>query len=234
MKCYPPWKACRHRICWIKIVFSAGGGGEPSILPGFEDAAQWITKHGYWQNVHTNALIYSPAIGRMLRRDQGEINISLDSSSPEIYRNVKGINGFARVVDSLKKYVADARSPAQIVLKYIIYEKTTRYRKLRNSSKCAHLLASKKFSFHLISGKSMPIKLVNRLMLRRLSCPGRPGILASKRVLFISPGKLLKKSTILQWPIFHDFLLAIQKKIIYSISQLKYRFSIVGDVRLCA
>lgn len=30
------------------------------------------------------------------------------------------------------------------------------------------------------------------------------------------------------------FLLAIQKKIIYSISQLKYIFSIVGDVRFCA
>lgn len=127
-----------------KNCFFSWGGGEPSILPGFEDAAQWITKHGYWQNVHTNALIYSPAIGRMLRRDQGEINISLDSSSPEIYRNVKGINGFARVVDSLKKYVADARSPAQIVLKYIIYEKNNQIPEIAQFIKMCASLGIKK------------------------------------------------------------------------------------------
>lgn len=123
-----------------KNCFFSWGGGEPSILPGFEDAAQWITKHGYWQNVHTNALIHSPAIGRMLRRGQGEINISLDSSSPEIYKSVKGVNGFAKVVDSLKKYVADARSPEQIVLKYIIYEKNNQIPEIAQFIKlCASL-----------------------------------------------------------------------------------------------
>lgn len=123
-----------------KNCFFSWGGGEPSILPGFENAAQWITKHGYWQNVHTNALIYSPAIGRMLRRGQGEINISLDSSSPEIYKAVKGVNGFAKVVDSLKKYVADARSPEQIVLKYIIYEKNNQIPEIAQFIKmCASL-----------------------------------------------------------------------------------------------
>ncbi len=142
----------------------------------------------------------------------GEINISLDSSSPEIYRNVKGINGFARVVDSLKKYVADARSPAQIVLKYIIYEKQP------DTGNCA-IHQNVRISWHQKIQLSFDFREVNAnkvseqtLCCGGFSCPGRPGILALKRCLFISPGKLLKKSTILQWPIFHDFLLAIQKK----------------------
>lgn len=120
--------------------FFSWGGGEPSILPGFEDASQWIAKHGYWQNVHTNALIHSPAISRMLRRGQGEINISLDSSSPKTYRDVKGVNGFGKVMDSLGQYVADASSPEQIVLKYIIFEKNNRIPEIANFIKlCASL-----------------------------------------------------------------------------------------------
>lgn len=120
--------------------FFSWGGGEPSILPGFENAASWVTGHGYWQNVHTNALIYSPAIGKMLKRGQGQINISLDSSSPQIYKAVKGVNGFAKVTDSLKRYVHDARDTSQIVLKYIIFEKNNSIPEIEHFLKlCASL-----------------------------------------------------------------------------------------------
>ena len=141
----------------------------------------------------------------------GEINISLDSSSPEIYRNVKGINGFARVVDSLKKYVADARSPAQIVLKYIIYEKQP------DTGNCA-IHQNVRISWHQKIQLSFDFREVNANKVSEQTYVAAAFMsrqawnFGIEAMPFYLSGKLLKKSTILQWPIFHDFLLAIQKK----------------------
>lgn len=129
--------------------FFSWGGGEPSILPCFEKASGWITENGYGQNVHTNALIYSPAIGKMLKRGQGQINISLDSSSPEIYRAVKGVDGFAKVADSLKRYVHDARDSAQVIVKYIIFEKNNRIPEIKRFIKLCSSLGLKHIQLSL-------------------------------------------------------------------------------------
>lgn len=66
------------------------GGGEPGILPDFEEASRWILHNGRPQYVHTNALRFSPAIAALLRDGKGGVNVSLDSASPEVYRAVKG------------------------------------------------------------------------------------------------------------------------------------------------
>lgn len=77
-RCHSPWP-----------VFS-WGGGEPSILKGFEEASLWVTERRYWQNVHTNALRFSPAIAFLPQAQRGEINISLDSGTAETSQKVKG------------------------------------------------------------------------------------------------------------------------------------------------
>lgn len=102
--------------------FISWGGGEPSILKDFEEASLWATEHRYWQNVHTNALRFSPAIAHLLRERRGEINISPDSGSPEIYQRVKGVDGFSVVWKNIEKYVAEAPDKEKISLKYIIFE----------------------------------------------------------------------------------------------------------------
>ena len=98
------------------------GGGEPSILKDFEEASQWATGKGFWQNVHTNALRFSPAIAHLLREGRGEINISLDSGSAETYQKVKGVDGFAAVRQSLARYAEASANPRCVTLKYIIFE----------------------------------------------------------------------------------------------------------------
>ena len=102
--------------------FFSWGGGEPSILKDFEEASLWVTKSNYWQNVHTNALRFSPAIAFLLREGRGSINISLDSGSAETYQRVKGVDGFNKVIKSLANYSAAAADPKSITLKYIIFE----------------------------------------------------------------------------------------------------------------
>lgn len=102
--------------------FFSWGGGEPSILKDFEAASLWVTKKGYWQNIHTNALRFSPAIAFLLHEQRGEINISLDSGSPAIYQKVKGVDGFAQVCKSIDRYIAEAATPTAVTLKYIIFD----------------------------------------------------------------------------------------------------------------
>ena len=97
--------------------FISWGGGEPSIFKDFEKASLWAANQGYWQHVHTNALRFSPAIAHLLRERKGEINISLDSGSPEIYQKVKGVDGFSAVWKNLGRYVAEAPDGQKITLK---------------------------------------------------------------------------------------------------------------------
>lgn len=109
------------------------GGGEPSVLPEFEEACAWATARGYPQYVHTSALLHSPAIEGLLRQNAGGVNISLDCGTPGTYRKVKGVDGFDKVVGTIGRYCAAASgasgtcaappaSGASVHLKYIVFE----------------------------------------------------------------------------------------------------------------
>lgn len=97
------------------------GGGESSILPFFENTSKWLLENGYLQYIHTNALKFSPTMAKLLRRKMGKLDISLDSSSEEVYRQVKGVDGFKQVLDNLKRYSLEG-GPELINLKYIIFD----------------------------------------------------------------------------------------------------------------
>lgn len=101
------------------------GGGEPGILPEFEDAVHWAMQNFYWQYVHTNAIKFSPAITDLLTVGLGHINVSLDSGSPGTYRLVKGVDAWAKVAENLKNY-AKYGNPEHITLKYIVFEANNR------------------------------------------------------------------------------------------------------------
>lgn len=101
------------------------GGGEPSILPEFEKAAQWATEHNFYQLVHTNAIKYSPAIANLLKLNKGSINVSLDSGSAKTYKSVKGVDKFREVTENIEKYSQQSH-PACIQLKYIVFEENNR------------------------------------------------------------------------------------------------------------
>lgn len=106
----------------LPTCFFSWGGGEPSILPEFEEACFTIGDWGFIQYVHTNAMRFSPAIAAMIHAKAGGINVSLDSADAETYKKVKGCDAFDRVIDSLDKYSRCKEDDSQIHLKYIIFE----------------------------------------------------------------------------------------------------------------
>ena len=106
-----------------KQCYFSWGGGEPTILKDFEAASSWILQQGYPQYVHTNALRYSPAVESLLRQGRGAVNVSLDSASPGVYRAVKGVDAFPRVVEHIRRYAAAACTPGLVHVKYIVFAK---------------------------------------------------------------------------------------------------------------
>lgn len=102
--------------------FFSWGGGEPTLLKEFAETSRWIMDEGYRQYVHSNALRYSEAVGELLRRDRGMVNISLDSGTSATYRTVKGVDAYGQVVDSLCRYAADAADKRAVHVKYVLFE----------------------------------------------------------------------------------------------------------------
>jgi sulfatase maturation enzyme AslB (radical SAM superfamily) len=132
--------------------FFSWGGGEPSILPEFEECAAAVRKEGYRQYIHTNALRYSPAVAELLQSGVGAVNVSLDSGTAETYKKVKGVDGFAVVLRTLARYRERAPSPDSIHLKYIIFDKTNRIQEIRNFFRvCQKLnIRNVQFSFNFL------------------------------------------------------------------------------------
>ena len=117
----PALKSLWQQQALSKNCFFSWGGGEPSILPEFEEASRWILVKGFRQYIHTNALRYSRTVAEILASGKGGVNVSLDSASPETYKTVKGVDGFARVTENLRRYIDAAADRDAVHLKYIIF-----------------------------------------------------------------------------------------------------------------
>lgn len=128
----------------------AWGGGEPTILAEFEDSCRWILDKGYRQYIHTNAMRFSPMTARVLGQGRGKINISLDSSDEESYKRIKGVDGWSRVTQTLGKYLRSAVEPANVEVKYIIFEQNCSFEEIgRFLSLCADMgVARVQYSFN--------------------------------------------------------------------------------------
>lgn len=117
----PALKSLQEQGALQKNCLISWGGGESSIYSGFEAAANWALENGYFQNIHSNAIRFSPNIAAILEAKKGRINVSLDSGSPETYQLIKGVDCYAKVTENLRHYAT--LNPDAIELKYIIYEK---------------------------------------------------------------------------------------------------------------
>ncbi len=130
-----------------KHCYFSWGGGEPSILKEFDEVCSYISDSNYTQYVHTNALRHSPQINRLLRAGKGLINISLDSASREKYKEVKGVDGWDKVIKTIKSYAATA--PDQIELKYIIFEATNQLTEIAAFFELCNSLSIKRVQYSL-------------------------------------------------------------------------------------
>lgn len=144
---FPGLESLHQANALRKNCFVSWGGGEPSILPTFDKTSEFALNIGAYQQIYTNCLRFSPAIMKVLAEERGHINVSLDSGTPETYRNIKGVDGFDKVLENLKKYRSAGKN--NIVLKYIIFEQNNNIKEINAFLHIAKLLRINEIEFSL-------------------------------------------------------------------------------------
>ncbi len=97
------------------------GGGEPTLNTEFEGLVNLFLDNSFpLLKIHTSGIKYSPAIERCLSEGKGDVIISVDSGSREIYEKIKRVHSFDIVWDNLRRYAAAQKhSYRQVKAKYI-------------------------------------------------------------------------------------------------------------------
>ena len=109
----------------FKQCFMSWGGGESTLLSDFVVSSQWIARNGYFQHIHTNALRHSPWVEELLAQGLCSVMVSVDSGTSELYKKIKGVDGFGRVVSTLGKYVGKAKNTNHVAVKYLILDENS-------------------------------------------------------------------------------------------------------------
>lgn len=99
-------------------VIDWGGGGEPSLMPGFEEMLVRLSEHGTTQWLHTNATRL-PSCIRDKTIDGTRISLlcSVDAGSRKGYQEVKGVDLYEVVWQNLEAY---SSAGATVNVKYIM------------------------------------------------------------------------------------------------------------------
>lgn len=93
-------------------------GGEPTIMPNFDELIALFTQHGTAVRVHTSGIRYSLSVDDALKYNKGTVVISLDSGCSQTYEKIKKVNKFIDVCNNIKKYASSNIN--NIIIKYII------------------------------------------------------------------------------------------------------------------
>lgn len=95
-------------------------GGEPTILPEFEDLLELFIKEKTKIRIHSSGIKFSRAVEQALKQGLVTIVISPDSGNPETYRRIKTVPCFDNVWQNIKEYAAVQKTPDNVKVKYII------------------------------------------------------------------------------------------------------------------
>jgi len=100
------------------------GGGEPTILPNFDDCIDYFKSRGTRVFLYTNAVKYSQsAYDGLVNGNISWLCVSLDCGTPSTYSKTKERNYFARVMENLFRYVeASKKGHGNVSVKYIFTE----------------------------------------------------------------------------------------------------------------
>lgn len=96
------------------------GGGEPTILPEFEDIFSLLSDHGVSQEVPTNGVVYSQTLQGHLKSPKTVVKMSLDAARPETYLRIKGADACSSAWESAGRYAQ--AGGARVVIKMIVSE----------------------------------------------------------------------------------------------------------------
>ncbi len=118
---YNPYPIIKDLI--EKGYYKSGGeatlqGGEPTIMPNFNELVALFTENGTKIRVHTSAIKYSETVANALKKDMGSVVISLDCGSKNTFKKIKQVDAFDKVCDTINKY--SCANIENVIIKYII------------------------------------------------------------------------------------------------------------------
>ena len=95
------------------------GGGEPTILDGFEELMELLLNYGTTYNICSNGIVFSETILKALREREGQLILGIDAGSHEIYKEMKGADCFDRVWRNTQQYsqVGGKKVVAKIIIR---------------------------------------------------------------------------------------------------------------------
>ncbi|MDE6993222.1 MAG: radical SAM protein [Lachnospiraceae bacterium] len=96
------------------VAFSTAG--EPTLYPGRNDAYQAFDGAQFLFN--TNGFLYDEGLFELMSRRKVLVVDSIDAGTQETFQKIKGVNGFDRVRENLRKY---AQAPMGIVSTKFIF-----------------------------------------------------------------------------------------------------------------
>lgn len=109
-----------------KILIPGGevsfGGGEPTISDDFDEIVDILTQNGF-QNmrIHSSGIKHSKAIERAIEAGVLNVVISVDSGNKSLYKKVKQVDCYNKVIENIHKYaMANQRGSGLVTSKYII------------------------------------------------------------------------------------------------------------------
>lgn len=100
-------------------------GGEPTILEEFDELLDFfVEKQVPEVIIHSSGIKYSDAIERGIKAGVVSVVVSVDSGSREVYRKIKNIDTYDKVIENLRKY-ASFQNPEKplVTSKYIMMPK---------------------------------------------------------------------------------------------------------------
>ncbi|AEM22074.1 Radical SAM domain protein [Brachyspira intermedia PWS/A] len=96
-------------------------GGEPSMLDNFDEIINYLLSINFGTIVvYSNCVKYSESIFRGLRENKIILTTSVDTGIPSLYKKLRGVDTFSRVISNLIKYRNSGTKG--LWLKYIICE----------------------------------------------------------------------------------------------------------------
>lgn len=114
------YKELKSKDSFDENISLVWGGGEPLLLNSFHEVFSTLTQElaPSYNNIFTNAIIYSESVAKYLKEGKITITTSIDAGFENTYKKIKGSDKLTTVLQSLKKYHQCGKE--RITIKYLL------------------------------------------------------------------------------------------------------------------
>lgn len=116
------YKELKSKDAFDENISLVWGGGEPLLLDSFYEVFSTLTQElsPSYNNIFTNAIIYSKNVTKYLKEGKVTITTSVDAGLRSTYNKIKGFDKLTTVLQNLKKYHKGGKD--RITIKYLLLQ----------------------------------------------------------------------------------------------------------------